>query len=207
MIGVRADGTRELGAPADGFRASSESWADLLGARKRGGMRARTPAVGDGTLGYGKAIHNVFPETKEQRCWWHKIANVLAALPRSAHRDAKKALAEIHNAEHKQLAPLAAKARAADCGAKRPKAAAKIADDLDVLFAFDDVPAEYWIHLRTTNPIEPTFATVRLRRRVAKGPGSRAAGIAMAFKLIESAEARWRAVNAPHRVAPAGAGA
>src|SRR5438876_9701458 len=137
----------------------------------------------------------------------HKIGNVLAALPKSAHPAAKKALAEIYNAENKAAAVTAAHTFAAGYGAKWPKAVAKIVDDLDVLTAFYDYPAEHWIHLRTTNPIESTFATVSLRTRVTKGPGSRAAGIAMAFKLIESAQARWRAVNAPHLVALARAGA
>ena len=149
----------------------------------------------------------MFPDTKEQRCWWHKISNVLAALPKSAHPGAKKALAEIYNAENKEQAIKATKAFAADYGAKWPKAAAKITDDLDVLLAFYDFPAEHWVHLRTTNPIESTFATVRLRQRVTKGPGSRAAGVAMAFKLIESAQRRWRLVNAPHLVALVRAGA
>jgi transposase-like protein len=134
-------------------------------------------------------------------------SNVLAALPRSAHPGAKAALAEIYNAEDKQHARSAAKAFADLYGAKWPKAVAKITEHLDVLLAFYDFPAEHWIHLRTTNPIESTFATVRLRQRVTKGPGSRAAGIAMAFKLIESAQARWRAVNAPHLVALVRAGA
>ena len=128
-------------------------------------------------------------------------------MPKSAHPGAKKALAEICNAENKARALKAAKAFAGDYGAKWPKAVAKITDDLDVLLAFYDFPAEHWIHLRTTNPIESTFATVRLRTRVTKGPGSRAAGVAMAFKLIESAQARWRAVNAPHLVALVRAGA
>ncbi|HOC14681.1 MAG TPA: IS256 family transposase [Propionicimonas sp.] len=201
MIGVRADGTKELVALADGFRESSESWADLLRDCKRRGMRAPVLAVGDGALGFWKALRDVFPDTREQRCRWHKIGNVLAALPKSAHPGAKKALAEIYNAEDRDHAVAAAKAFAAAYGAKWPKAAAKITDDLDVLLAFYAYPAEHWIHLRTTNPIESTFATVRLRQRVTKGPGSRAAGVAMAFKLIESAQRRWRAVNAPHLVA------
>ena len=111
-------------------------------------------AAGDGALGMWKAIRDVFAETKEQRCWWHKIGNVLAALPKSAHPGAKKALAENSNAENKQLALKAAKAFAADPGAKWPKAAAKSSNDLDVLLAFYDLPGEHWIHLRTTNPIE-----------------------------------------------------
>jgi transposase-like protein len=207
MVGVRADGRKELVALADGFRESSESWADLLRDCKRRGMRAPVLAVGDGALGFWKALREVFPDTKEQRCWFHVQANVLAALPKSAHPGAKAALAEIYNAEDKDHALTAAKTFEADYGAKWPKATAKITDHLDVLLAFYDYPAEHWIHLRTTNPIESTFATVRLRQRVTKGPGSRAAGVAMAFKLIESAQARWRAVNAPHLVALVRAGA
>jgi putative transposase len=164
-------------------------------------------AVGDGALGFWKALREVFPETREQRCWWHKIGNVLAALPKSVHNDAKAALAEIYNAEDREHAEAAARAFEAAYGAKWRKAAAKISEDVDVLLAFYDYPAEHWVHLRTTNPIESTFATVRLRQRVTKGPGSRVAGVAMAFKLIESAQARWRAVNAPHLVALVRAGA
>jgi transposase-like protein len=207
IIGVRADGTKELVVLSDGFRESAESWADLLRDCKRRGMRAPVLAVGDGALGFWKAVRDVFPETAEQRCWWHKIGNVLAALPKSAHPGAKRALAEIYNAEDKDHAIAAAKAFNADYGTKWPKAVAKVVDDLDVLLTFYDFPAEHWIHLRTTNPIESTFATVRLRTRVTKGPGSRAAGVGMAFKLIESAQARWRAVNAPHLVALVRAGA
>ncbi len=207
MLGVRADGRKELIALADGFRESSQSWADLLRDCKRRGMRAPVLAVGDGALGFWKAVREVFPDTKEQRCWFHVGGNVLAALPKSAHPGAKAALAEIYNAEDREHALKAAKAFEADYGAKWPKAVAKITEHLDVLLAFYDFPAEHWIHLRTTNPIESTFATVRLRQRVTKGPGSRAAGVAMAFKLIESAQARWRAVNAPHLVALVRAGA
>jgi len=207
MVGVRADGTKELVALDDGHRESTESWADLLRSCKRRGMRAPVLAVGDGALGFWAALREVFPETREQRCWFHKIANVLNALPKSAQPGAKAALAEIWNAEDRDRAEAAARAFAADYGTKWPKAAAKITDDLDVLLEFYDYPAEHWIHLRTTNPIESTFATVRLRQRVTKGPGSRAAGIAMAFKLIESAQSRWRAVNAPHLVALVRAGA
>jgi len=207
MIGVRADGKKELIAVSDGFRESSESWADLLRDCKRRGMRAPVLAVGDGALGFWKALREVFPDTKEQRCWFHVQANVLSALPKSAHPGATSALAEIYNAEDKDHAVKAAKAFEADYGAKWPKATTKITENLDVLLAFYDYPAEHWIHLRTTNPIESTFATVRLRQRVTKGPGSRAAGMAMAFKLIESAQARWRAVNAPHLVALVRAGA
>src|SRR4051794_9387458 len=154
MIGVRADGRKELVALADGFRESSESWADLLRDGKRRGMAAPVLAVGDGALGFWKAVRDVFPETREQRCWWHKIGNVLNALPKSAQPAAKRALAEIYNAEDKTHATTAARVFAAEFGVKWPKAAAKITDDLDVLLAFYNYPAEHWIHLRTTtNPL------------------------------------------------------
>jgi transposase-like protein len=207
MIGVRADGRKELVALADGYRESAESWADLLRDCKRRGMRAPVLAIGDGALGFWSALREVLPETREARCWFHKIANVLGALPKSAHPGAKKALAEIWNAEDKDHARAAVKAFAADYGAKFPKAVAKVTGDQDQLLAFYDYPAEHWIHLRTTNPIESTFATVRLRTKVTKGHGSRAAALAMAFKLIESAQRRWRMVNAPHLVALVRAGA
>jgi transposase-like protein len=207
MIGVRADGRKELVALTDGYREATESWADLLRDCRRRGMRAPVLAIGDGALGFWGALREVFPETREQRCWFHKISNVLAALPKSAHPGAKNALAEIWNAEDKAHALDAVKEFEAAYRAKFPKAVAKITDDLDQLLAFYDFPAEHWIHLRTTNPIESTFATVRNRSKITKGPGSRAAGIAMAYKLIEAAQSRWRAVNAPHLVALVRAGA
>ena len=207
MIGVRVDGRKELVALADGYRESTESWADLLRDCKRRGMRAPVLAAGDGALGFWGALREVFPQTREQRCWFHKIANVLAALPKSAHPAARKALAEIWNAEDRRHALDAVKAFDVAYGAKFPKAVAKITDDVEELLAFYDFPAEHWIHLRTTNPIESTFSTVRHRTKITKGPGSRAAGLAMAFKLIESAQARWRAVNAPQLVALVRAGA
>jgi transposase-like protein len=207
LIGVRTDGTKELVALSDGYRESTGSWADLLRDARRRGMRAPVLAVGDGALGFWGALGEVFPQTRAQRCWFHKIANVLSALPKSAHPGAKKALAEIWNAEDKQHARAAVKAFADLYGAKWPKAVAKVVDDEAELLAFYDFPAEHWIHLRTTNPIESTFATVRHRTKVTKGPGSKAAGIAMAFKLIQAAQDRWRAVNAPHLVALVRAGA
>ncbi|MCX2935040.1 IS256 family transposase [Mycobacterium sp. CVI_P3] len=207
MLGVRADGRKELVALTDGYRESTESWADLLRDCRRRGMTAPVLAVGDGALGFWKAVREVFPATREQRCWFHKQANVLAALPKSAHPGALAAIKDIYNAEDIDKAQVAIKAFEIDYGAKYPKAVAKIVDDADVLLEFYKYPAEHWIHLRTTNPIESTFATVRLRTKVTKGPGSRAAGIAMAYKLIDAAQARWRAVNAPHLVALVRAGA
>jgi transposase-like protein len=207
MIGVRSDGRKELVALTDGYRESTESWADLLRSCRRRGMTAPVLAVGDGALGFWKALREVFPTTREQRCWFHVQANVLAALPKSVHPGALAALKEIYNAEDVDHAQLAIKAFEVDYGAKYPKAVAKIVDNADVLLEFYKYPAEHWVHLRTTNPIESTFATVRLRTKVTKGPGSRAAGIAMAYKLIDAAQARWRAVNAPHLVALVRAGA
>lgn len=207
MIGVRADGRKELVALAEGYRESTESWADPLRDCARRGMGAPILAIGDGALGFWGALREVFPQARAQRCWFHKIANILGALPKSAHPGAKKALAEIWNAEGKRHALDAARAFEATYGAKFPKAVAKLTDDLDALLAFYDYPAEHWIHLRTTNPIESTFATVRHRTKITRGPGSRAAGLAMAFKLIEAAQARWRTVNAPHLVALVRAGA
>jgi putative transposase len=203
IVGVRADGTKELVAITDGHRESTESWADLLRDLKRRGMRAPMVAVGDGALGFWAALRTVWPETAEQRCWVHKVANVLNALPKSA----KRMLAEIRDAEDREHAVAAIDAFAAEFAVRWPKAVAKVVDDADALLAFYDFPAEHWIHLKTTNPVESTFATVRLRTKVTKGPGSRAAGLAMAFKLIEAAEQRWRSVNAPHLVAVVRAGA
>jgi len=207
MIGVRADGRKELVALADGYRESVESWADLLRDCARRGMRAPVLAIGDGALGFWGALREVFPQASTQRCWFHKIANVLGALPKSAHPGARKALAEIWNAEDRRHALDAVRAFEAAYGARFPKAVAKITDDVEELLAFYDFPAEHWIHLRTTNPIESTFATVRHRTKITRGPGSRAAGLAMAFKLVEAAQDRWRAVNAPHLVALVRAGA
>jgi transposase-like protein len=207
MIGVRADGRKELIALADGYREPAESWADLLRGCARRGMRAPVLAAGDGALGFWNGLREVFPETREGRCWFHKIANVLAALPKSAHPGAKKALAGIWNAGAKRHALAAVNAFGAAYGAKFPRATAKITSDMAVLLAFCDFPCGHWVHLRTTNPIEPAFATVRHRTKVTKGPGSRAAGLAMAFTLIESAQARWRMVNSPHLAALVRAGA
>ncbi len=162
LIGMRADGRKELVALTDGYRELTGSWADLLRDCARRGMSAPVLAVGDGAQGFWAALREVFPAAAQQRCWVQQTANVLAALPKSAHPGAKKHLAEVYNAEDKPYA--------AAYGAKFPKAVAKISDDLDILLAFYDYPAEHWVHLRTTNPIEPTFTTVRHRTRVTKGP-------------------------------------
>jgi transposase-like protein len=207
IVGVRADGTKELVSISDGIRESTESWADVLRDLRRRGMSAPMIAVGDGALGFWAALGDVFPETRTQRCWVHKANNVLNALPKSAQPAARRAIAEIRDAEDRDHAVAAIKTFERDYGAKWPKAVAKIVDDAEALLSFFDFPAEHWVHLKTSNPIESTFATVRLRTKVTKGPGSKAAGLAMAFKLIEAAQDRWRAVNAPHLVALVRAGA
>jgi transposase-like protein len=207
IVGVRADGTKELVAVADGERESTESWAELLRDCRRRGMRAPVVAVGDGALGLWAALRDVFPQTRHQRDWVHKVANVLACLPKSVQAGARKALAEIRDAPDRDHARRAIEVFARDYGVKWPKAAAKITDDAEELLCFFDFPAEHWQHLKTSNPIESTFSTVRLRTRVTKGPGSKAAGLAMAFKLLEAAQDRWRSVNGPHLVALVRAGA
>jgi putative transposase len=207
IIGVRADGKKELVALTDGHRESTESWAGLLRDCKRRGMRAPALAIGDGALGFWAALREVFPETKEQRDWVHKAMNVLDCLPKSAQPAARKALAQIRDAEDREHAEKAISEFATAYGAKYPKAVAKITSDQEQLLAFFGFPAEHWVHLKTSNPIESTFSTVRLRTRVTKGPGSRAAGLAMVFKLVQAAEDRWRYVNGPHLVALVRAGA
>ena len=206
IVGVRADGTKELVSITDGHRESTESWADVLRDVRRRGMTAPVLAVGDGALGFWGALADVFPDTLHQRCWVHKMANVMNALPKSAQPAARAALAEVRDAEDREHAGQALERFAKDYEAKWPKAVEKVVKDRDALLAFFDFPAEHWIHLKTTNPIESTFATVRLRTKVTKGPGSRAAGLAMAYKLIQSAQSRWRAVNAPQLVALVRAG-
>jgi transposase-like protein len=207
LLGVRADGHKELIAVGDGFRESTESWAEVLRDLKRRGMRSPMLAIGDGALGFWGALREVFPETREQRCWVHKIANILDAVPSSLRPKVKAALHNIMNAENKQAADLALDRFQETYAAKYPKAADKLLKDREVLLAHFDFPADHWIHLRTTNAIESTFATVRLRTHKTKGAGSRSAGLAMAYKLLDAAQARWRCVNAPHLVALVRAGA
>jgi putative transposase len=207
IVGVRADGTKELVAVADGERESTDSWAELLRDLRRRGMRAPVVAVGDGALGLWAALREVFPATRQQRDWVHKAANVLGCLPAAVQAGARTALAEIRDAPDREHAERAIEAFTRDYGVKWPKAVAKITDDAEALLCFFDFPAEHWLHLQDQQPIESTFASVRLRTRVTKGPGSKAAGLAMAFKLLEAAQGRWRAVNGPHLVALVRAGA
>ena len=207
LVGVRADGTKELVAVADGERESTDAWAELLRDCRRRGMEAPVVMVGDGALGLWRALGEVFPATREQRCWVHKVANVLNALPKSVQAGARRALHEIAQAEDRAHAERAIEALVSDYGAKWPKAVAKVVDDKEALLCFFDYPAEHWLHLRTTNPIESSFSPVRARTRVTKGPGTKETGLAMVFKLLQAAEGRWRAVNGPHLVALVRAGA
>jgi transposase-like protein len=207
LVGVRADGRKELVAVAGGTRESAEDWAELLRDLRRRGMRAPVVMVGDGALGLWRAVREVFPEAREQRCWVHKVRNVLGGLPKSVHATARRALNEILAAEDRAHAEQAIDAFARDYGVKWPKAVAKVVDDAEALLTFFDFPAEHWLHLRTTNPIESSFSPVRARTRVTKGPGTTDAGLAMVFKLLQAAEGRWRAVNGPHLVALVRAGA
>jgi len=200
VIGVRADGSKELLACSDGYRESTESWSGVLRDLRDRGMTAPVVAVGDGALGFWSALGDVFPETREQRCWVHKTANILDALPKRLHRQAKAALHEIYEAETRADAEAEIDEFNHVYGDKYPKAVAKLTKDRDVLLTFYDFPAAHWVHLRTTNPIESTFATVRARTRVTKGAGTRRRGLVMAYKLLDAAQDRWRKVNSPELV-------
>jgi transposase-like protein len=206
MIGVRADGRKELIALADGYRESAESWADLLRDCARRGMRARPGGRRRGARVLERAARGVSRGQGGPLLVLQDGQCAGCAAEVRAPRGEESPGGDL-GAEDKPHALAAVKAFGAAYGAKFPKATAKITDDAEELLAFFDYPCEHWVHLRTTNPIESTFATVRHRTKVTKGPGSRAAGLAMAFKLIESAQDRWRAVNAPHLVALVRAGA
>ena len=206
LIGVLPDGQKELIAIEDGYRESKESWASLLRDVKRRGMLAPVLAVGDGALGFWSALREVYPEAREQRCWVHKIANVLDKLPKRLQPRAKAILHEIMRAPDRASAEEEMARFVQEYEVKYPKATDCLMKDSEALLAFFDFPAQHWTHLRTTNPIESTFATVKARTRITKGAGSRGAGLALAFKLTLAAEQRWRRVNAPHLVALVQAG-
>jgi len=196
LIGVRPDGTKDVVAVEDGYRESAESWRAVLRDLKRRGMRAPVLAIGDGALGFWAAVREVWPETAEQRCWVHRIANVLDKLPKGLQPRAKQALHAMLYAESRSACEREIRRFTAEYGAKYPKAVAVLTTDQERLLTLFAYPAEHWTHLRTTNPIESTFATVRLRERVTKGAGSRTAGLTMAFKLLEAAQGHWRRLNA-----------
>jgi len=206
IVGVLPDGRKEVIALEDGYRESTESWASVLRDLKRRGMTAPVLAVGDGNLGFWAALRDVFPETQEQRCWKHKIANVLDKLPKRLQARAKEQLHEIMYAPDRGSALEEIAVFEKEYGTRYAKAAETLIKDQDRMLTFFDFPAEHWLHLRTTNPIESTFATVKARTKKTKGAGSRKAGLAMAWKLLMAAQGRWRRVNAPHLVALVKAG-
>ncbi|MFD0530420.1 IS256 family transposase [Kitasatospora arboriphila] len=207
LLGVRLDGTKELIALADGLRESTESWADLLRDCRRRGMRDPELVVGGGAMGLWKALGEVFPAARHQRCWVHKARNVTNALPKSAQPGATKAMQEIYNAEDRAHAEKAIEAFAKTYGTKWPKAVAKIAGDAEELLAFYDFPAEHWIHLRTTNPHRVHVLHGQAPDQGHPRRRSPAAALAMVFKLVESAQGRWRAITGAHLVPLVRAGA
>ena len=196
LIGATPEGNKELIGFTDGLRESAQSWTGLMLKLKQRGLRhAPELAIGDGALGFWKALGEVWPTTREQRCWVHKTANVLNKLPKSLHSKAKRELQEIWMAETKADALKAFDLFEKTYAAKYDKAVACLTKDRDVLLAFYDFPAEHWKHLRTTNPIESTFATVRHRTIRTKGCLSNDTAIAMVFKLIEAAQRSWRRLD------------
>ena len=196
LMGATADGRKELIAVLDGHRESEQSWKTLLlEVRHRGLTIEPRLATGDGALGFWKALAQVFPTTRCQRCWVHKTANVLDKLPKRIQPHAKAMLHDIWMAATKAEANRALDLFLATYEAKYPHATDCLARDRETLLTFYDFPAEHWMHVRTTNPIESVFATVRLRHDKTKGNGSRMACLTMVFKLMESASKRWRALN------------
>jgi len=201
LMGATADGKKELIAVLDGYRESEQSWSELLLDLKHRGLT--TPpkiAVGDGALGFWAALRKVFPETKEQRCWVHKTANVLNKMPKSVQPKAKGDIHEIWQAETKADAETAFDHFLEKYDAKYQKACDCLRKDREQLLTFYDFPAEHWAHLRTTNPIESTFATIRLRHRKTKGNGTRRTSLAMMFKLAQSASKKWNRLRSHEKI-------
>lgn len=193
LMGATADGEKELIAINDGHRESEESWKTLLlDCKSRGLTIAPKLASGDGALGFWKALRQVYPTTREQRCWVHKMANVLDKLPKRLQPQAKSMLQQIWMSSKREEATRAFDLFLKAYEVKHPKSTECLVKDRDVLLTFYDFPAQHWAHLRTTNPIESTFATVRLRTKRTKGCGSRVACLTMVFKLVQSAKKEWR---------------
>ena len=201
LMGATADGTKELIAVVDGQRESELSWKEvLLSLKARGLMHAPELAVGDGALGFWKALQQVFPGTRIQRCTVHKTANVLNKVPKSVQPQMKRMLHDIWNAPTKEEAGKAFDLFEKTFDAKYQAAVQCLSKDRDVLLTFYDFPAENWCHIRTTNPIESTFATIRLRHRKTKGNGSAKASVTMMFKLAQSASKGWRKLRGHHHI-------
>ena len=202
LMGATREGTKELIAITDGYRESEQSWRELLlDVRHRGLTIDPELAIGDGGLGFWGALRKVFPQTREQRCWVHKTANVLNKLPKGVQPKAKAMLHDIWMAETQAAADHAFDLFVATFAAKFPAATTCLVKDRDVLLTFYAFPAEHWIHIRTTNPVESTFATVRLRTKKTKGAGSRLACLTMVFKLAMAAQKQWRALNGSQLIA------
>jgi transposase-like protein len=201
IVGVTPDGRKERVAISDGLRESKESWRELLlDLKERGLQQGPLLAVGDGAMGFWAALEEVFPATRAQRCWFHKMGNVLNALPKSQHARAKGALQEIWMAATRKEASIAFERFVMNYAGKYPKAAEKLTKDREALLAFYDFPAEHWVHIRTTNPIESTFATVRHRTTRTRNCVSRSTFLGLAFKLIEEAEKSWRRIRGAERI-------
>jgi transposase-like protein len=196
IIGVTEHGHKELVAVEDGFRESEDSWSELLlGLRERGLTTSPKLAVGDGALGFWKALAKCYPDTRHQRCWVHKTANIMSALPKSVQPKVKAALHDIWMAETQDDAHKAFDRALVRFESKYPGAMERLRKDREELLAFYDFPAEHWVHIRTTNPIESTFATVRLRTKRARNCGSRETTLAMVYKLLESAQKNWKRIK------------
>jgi uncharacterized membrane protein HdeD (DUF308 family) len=201
IVGADEYGRKELLAMTDGFRESTQSWREVLLDLKRRGLNQDPKlAIGDGALGFWTALREVFPTTREQRCWVHKTINVLNDLPKSVQTKAKAHLHDIWQAETRAKASAAFDFFVEAYGAKWDKAVAKLVKDRDALLTFYDFPAEHWKHIRTSNPIESTFATVRHRTRRTKGCLSRKTGLAMAYRLMMSAQNKWRKLDGQNRL-------
>ena len=201
VMGATVDGKKELVAVQDGYRESEQSWHELLTDLKQRGLEQPPLLVtGDGALGFWKAVRKVFPTVTQQRCWVHKTANVLDKMPKGVQKRAKADIHEIWMAETCEEAEKAFDTFIAKYESKYPKAVECLKKDRTELLAFYDFPAEHWVHLRTTNPIESTFATVRLRHNRTKGNGTRQACLAMVFKLVQSAEKRWKRLKGHARI-------
>ena len=202
VMGANESGRKELLAVSDGYAESKASWREILLDLKRRGLKmGPTLAVGDGALGFWAALREVYPGCREQRCWVHKTANVLDKMPKSVQGKAKGMLHEMWQAPTKEKALAAYEHFVNSWEEKYPKAVECLRQDKEELFAFYDFPAAHWIHIRTTNPIESTYATVRLRTKKTKGCGSRQATLTMVFKLALEAEKTWRRLTGHKQIA------
>lgn len=196
LIGACEDGTKELIAVLDGYRESKLSWMELLSSLKgRGLTEGPRLAIGDGGLGFWAALREIYPDAKEQRCWVHKTANILDKMPKSVQPKAKEKIHDMYRADTREQALVALNGFVSLYGRKFPGACECLIKDKDILFTFYDFPAEHWIHIRTTNPIESTFATVRLRTEKTKGCGTRLATLTMVFKLVYETRKTWKKIK------------